>query len=137
MSNNKLDMDVLDFARKISMLTTYTPLSNQYDTLYGQKDGVWWSCQREHLTVWCLHYPTVGVKGFEHIPSNSARKMYNSFGRSETLLWLAEALGEDRRLLSNVIEKAMLENNARSACKVVRDNIPFERIMYLLSLNIG
>lgn len=130
-----LDIDVLDFARKISMLSTDTPISLKYDSLYGQKDRIWWSCQREHLVVWCLHYPTEGVKGFEHVPSNSARKMYNNFGRPETLLWLAEALGEDKKVLYNLFEELMLIDNARSACAKIREKISFDRILYLMFNN--
>jgi len=94
------DMDVLDFARKISMLSTNTPLSIEYDKAHGQKTGdIWWTCQREHLTVWCLHYPTGGTKEFKHKPSNSSKTMYNLFGRPETLLWLTEALGEKKEII--------------------------------------
>ena len=49
---NELDMDVLEFARKISMLSIDTPLANKFDAEHGQKRNRWWSCQREHLTVW-------------------------------------------------------------------------------------
>lgn len=86
MNNCNQDMDVLEFARKISRLSIDTPLANKYDEEYGQRSDRWWSCQREHLTVWALHYPTKGIGNFTHKPSNSSKKMYNHFGRPETLL---------------------------------------------------
>ena len=93
------DMNVLDFGRLISMISIDTPISNEFDKNYGQKKKRWWTCQREHLTIWCLHQPTPGIHGFKHEPNNSARVMYNKFGRPETLLWLAESLGEDEEVL--------------------------------------
>ena len=74
MNNCNQDMDVIEFARKICMLSIDTPLANKYDEEYGQRTGRWWSCQREHLTVWALHYPTGGEFYYKHKPSSSAKK---------------------------------------------------------------
>ena len=130
------DMNILEFARKISMLSTDTPLANEFDKIYGQKEGRWWSCQREHLTVWCLHYSTGGVKGFLHKPSNSAAQMYNHFGRPETLLWLVETLMIRNKVqfdLQGLIDQIKEEHRPSSACAKIRKEIPFERILELLS----
>lgn len=129
------DIDILEFARKISMLTLDTPISIEYDIKYGQKKKRWWTCQREHLTVWCLHQPTLGISGFTRKrPNDSTRKMYYQFGRPETLLWLAEALGEEKSKLRSIVEKIENVKKARTACKIIReeDNIPFERILFLV-----
>lgn len=99
------DMDVLDFGRSISMISIDTPISIEFDKHYGQKEQRWWACQREHLTICCLHQPAPGVTGFKHEPNNSARVMYNKFRRPETLLWLAESLGEDKKVLLEVVKK--------------------------------
>ena len=128
------DMDVLDFARKISMLSTNTPLSIEYDKAHGQKTGdIWWTCQREHLTVWCLHYPTGGTKEFKHKPSNSSKTMYNLFGRPETLLWLTEALGEKKEIIQEIIDEIKDIKRQNSCCKIIREKIPYERILELLA----
>ena len=132
MHNETQDMDVLEFARKICMLSIDTPLANKYDEEYGQRTGRWWSCQREHLTVWALHYPTKGKDNFTHEPSNSSKKIYNHFGRPETLLWLAEALGVDSKLIEEVIGEISNHSNASTRCKIIREYIPFERILELL-----
>ena len=127
------DMDILEFARKISMLPINTPLSTEYDKKYGQKTGdIWWSCQREHIIVWCLHYPTGGTDGFRHKPSNSSKTMYNQYGRPETLLWLAEALGEKKEVIQKIIDKIKDIGRPNSCCKIIREEIPFERILELL-----
>ena len=128
---NKSDINVLEFARKISMLSTDTPLADQYDKEHGQKKNKWWSCQREHLTVWCLHYPTGGVKGFLHKPNDSASYMYNHFGRPETLLWLIESLVNEKNIqftLNDLITK-IKETNPKKACKEIRQQVPFEKIL--------
>ncbi|WP_368909690.1 hypothetical protein [Streptococcus sp. oral taxon 061] len=132
MNNCYQDMDVLEFARKISRLSIDTPLANKYDEEYGQRSDRWWSCQREHLTVWALHYPTKEKDNFTHEPSNSSKKMYNHFGRPETLLWLAEALGVDSKIIEEVIGEISNHNNASTRCKIIREYIPFERILELL-----
>ena len=132
MNNCNQDMDVIEFARKICMLSIDTPLANKYDEEYGQRTGRWWSCRREHLTVWALHYPTKGKDNFTHEPSNSSKKMYNHFGRPETLLWLTEALGVDSKLIEEVIGEISNHSNASTRCKIIREYIPFERILELL-----
>ena len=122
---SKADMDVLEFARRICMLQTAAPLADAFDRRFGQRQNRWWSCQREHLTAWCLCYPAGGVKGYTHAPSSSAKQMYNHFGRPETLLWLAEALGEDKALLAELCSSPCTAADVRRA-------IPFSRILELL-----
>ena len=129
------DMNVLDFGRSISMISIDTPISIEFDESYGQKEKRWWTCQREHLTVWCLHQPTPGITGFKHEPNNSARVMYNKFGRPETLLWLAESLGEDKKVLQEIVSKIKNFNNCRSACAELRSIISFDRILELIKRN--
>lgn len=116
------DMDVLAFARAIVMLPTNTPKSIAFDNEYGQKKG-----------RWCLNYPTGGVPGFEHKPNSSARKMYAHFGRPETLLWLAEALGEDETVLDTAIKKINSVDNLKTKMKVLKQEIPFDRILELMA----
>lgn len=124
-------MDVLDFARAISMRRNSTPIADVFDAKYGQNQKCWWTCQREHLTVWCLHQPTNGVKGFRHQPNSSARWMYYHFRRPETLLWLAESLGEDPALLAELAEQ-MAQSDYPRNLTILRERIPFDRILELL-----
>ena len=133
--NKEDDMDVLDFARKICMCSIDTPISLEFDRLYGQKKDVWWSCQREHLTGWCLYQPTTGLASYKHKPNRSARKMYNYFNRPETLLWLAEALGEKEEILYSIIDAIKNVNNGKEACGILRKYISFDRILELLNGN--
>lgn len=127
------DMDVLEFARKISLLSIETPLAKEFDKEYGQKNDRWWSCQREHLIVWCLHFPTPGIGKFTHKPCSSAKKMYNGFSRPETLLWLIEALDFNQGIIRNIIDNIKDISNCKSACKIVREAIPFEKVINALS----
>lgn len=129
------DMNILDFARKISMLSIDTPISIEYDRLYGQKSHRWWSCQREHLVVWCLHYSTGGVSIYQHAPSNSAKTMYYHLSRPEIILWLAEALGEESELLLKIISK-IKDKHSKTAMSIIRQYISFDRILDLLDKNI-
>lgn len=128
-------MNVLEFRRLISMLSIDTPISIEFDNNYGQKDDRWWTCQREHLTVWCLYQPTPGLPKFEHEPNNSARVMYSNFGRPETLLWLLEALGEDKKDLLEIVNKIKDIKKCNSACAKLREMFPFDRILELIESN--
>ena len=128
------DINVLDFARKISFLTKNTPISMEFDSKYGQKDNRWWSCQREHLVVWCLHYPTGGFSIYKHTPSDSAKAMYYKLTRPEIILWLAEALGENTDLLLKIIDE-IKDKHFRTAIKIVRQYISFNRILELIERN--
>lgn len=126
------DMHVLDFARSISMISIDTPISIEFDKNYGQKENRWWTCQREHLTIWCLHQPTPGITGFKHEPNDSAKVMYNNLGHPETLLWLAESLGEGKKILLEVVNEIKNIKNCRSACAGLRRKISFDRILELI-----
>ena len=128
------NINVLDFARKISFLTKNTPISMEFDSKYGQKDNRWWSCQREHLVVWCLHYPTGGFSIYKHTPSDSAKTMYYKLTRPEIILWLAEALGENTDLLLKIIDE-IKDKHFRTAIKIVRQYISFNRILELIERN--
>jgi hypothetical protein len=132
------DMNVLDFGRSISMISIDTPIAIEFDKNYGQKGGRWWTCQREHLTIWCLHQPTTGITRFKHKPNNSARVMYNNFGRPETLLWLAESLGEDKKVLLEIVNEIKNIKICKSACTELRRKISFDRILELIERhNLG
>lgn len=126
------DMNVLDFGRSISMISIDTPISIEFDKNYGQKEKRWWTCQREHLTIWCLYQPTPGIPIFSHKANNSARSMYSNFGRPETLLWLSESLGEDKEVLLEVVNEIKDIKNCKSACAKLRKKISFDRILELI-----
>lgn len=129
------DIDVLSFARIISMLPPDPPISKAYDEKYGQKQGRWFLSQREHMVVWSLHYPTSGVHPFTHKPSQSTRQLLAFFGRPESLLWLAEALGEGQSVLTSLVEELENVKNPRRACSIIRKRIPWTRILELLREN--
>ena len=61
--------------------------------------------------------------------------MYNYFNRPETLLWLAEALGEDEEILYSIIDVIKNVNNGKEACGILRKYISFDRILELLNGN--
>lgn len=135
MDKQIIDMHVLEFGRAISMLSIDTPISIEFDKSYGQKKDRWWTCQREHLVVWCLYQPTSGIPGFRRNPNISARVMYNKFGRPETLLWLSESLGEDKEVLFKVIDEIKDIKKCKSACAKLKEKISFDRILELIERN--
>ena len=59
--------------------------------------------------------------------------MYNRFGRPETLLWLIEALGEDKNRVCDIINKIEDISNPKTACSIIRKEISFDRVLQLLS----
>ncbi|WP_073017677.1 hypothetical protein [Clostridium intestinale] len=64
--------------------------------------------------------------------------MYNKFGRPETLLWLAESLGEDKKVLLEIVTEIKNIKNCRSAYAKFRRKISFDRILELIErYNLG
>ena len=57
--------------------------------------------------------------------------MYNNFGRPETLLWLSEALGENKEVLLDIVND-IKDIKPQSACGTLRKKIPFDRILELM-----
>lgn len=127
------DIHVEDFAKMMMELEEHLPLSKCYDENYGQKNGMWWKSQREHMVDWFSKQNTLGKGKYKRIkPNESARYTYNHLNCPGAILWMAEALGEEETILKDAMLAASMEPNVRSRSKIVRAKISWTRICELL-----
>lgn len=94
---------------------------------------VWYEHQKEHLQGWLSQYNSPGAYNRAN-PSTSSKKFYNNFKAVTGLLWLAEALGEDRDILANAILDAVdAGDSLASQCGAFRRRVPWIRIHQLVT----
>ena len=126
------DFDVYDFARILEKLQEHLPISDNYDSVHGQKENVWWNCQKEHMIDWFSTQNTKGSGAFiRKKPNRSAKIAYTNLKCPGAYLWMAEALGEDDNIVQNAADAACAIVNNNSRCKAIRDHIPWKRILEL------
>ena len=130
-----MDFDVLDFARLLNRLPAHLPISDAYD---GFVDGEyrrgtpWYTSQRQHMVGWFRAQTTTGSGDYSrNTPNHSARRAYNRILNAGSLLWINEALGQDPDLVRQAAEAAALEREYRRRCRIVREYLPWDRVVEL------
>lgn len=133
MKDSKLN--TLQFAQSLFGLDADTSIAFEFDMEFGQTNERWWSCQREHFTMWAMSQNTHGVKGYTHKPNTNSAKMYNNIRRPELLLWLVEALHISLKLKPElkifkdfVEELPQLETDAIKQCLIIRNKYSYDLI---------
>lgn len=131
------DIDVIKFARILKKLPPHPPITDAYDFACGQTKDVWWTSQREHMVSWFMAQNGMnGTGAYSRLePNRSAKKAYNRLNNSGSILWIAEALGEDPSIVQVAADEAMASSDYRTRCKIVRQHIPWERIYELAITN--
>lgn len=126
------DISVTDFVRVLSQLEPYLPISDEYEHTKGQKSGVWWSTQKEHMVGWFSSQLTLGSGAYTRERTNSsARTTYNRLLSAGAFVWMAEALGEDPDIVRRAADAARNEPNARKRPALLRRHLPWDRIAEL------
>lgn len=134
---SSIDFDVREFAQLLSTLPAHLPLSDAMEQADPQKTRRWWSSQREHMSVWFDSQATTGSGSFtRQKPNRSARATYNRLQHPEGLVWIAEALGADKKLLQQVTNEA-LSINRRKRSGFVRQHLPWDMIAALAKSLLG
>lgn len=123
------DFDVREFAKILSRLPEHLPISDAFEAADPQKKGLWWTSQRQHMTRWFKAQATRGAGSFTRKePNFSARKTYINLKHTEGYIWMAEALGVDKKLVQEAADKA-LELPRSKRWTFVRNNyLPWELI---------
>lgn len=120
-----------EFARILAALPERLPVSAQYDADLPQKAGVWWTSQREHMVAWFGQQHTLGQGAYSRgTPVTDARVTYNRLNAPGALLWIAEAVGEERAVVQ-VAADAARAVPPRSRPAAIRRVIAWERIRTL------
>lgn len=94
------DVDVMEFADFLITRQEYYPISKAYDKNYGQLNNVHWSNQKDHIILWFESQATTGCGNFKRKELNySVKKTYARLFCPEALLWIAEAVGVDEKIV--------------------------------------
>lgn len=134
-------MLIADLVAVVQGLPAAQPLTDAFEAREPMggagRPGVSYRNQKEHLLGWLSEYGGPGAYGRKH-GSDDPRAAYNRFQCARGLIWLAEALGEDR----DVVRKAIAAVEAApprgaSQCKAVRGVIPWIRIEELAEARAG
>ena len=134
---NEMDVDVKEFARLLARLPEHLPISDAMEEADPQKNGRWWTSQREHMSSWFASQATRGSGAFtRRAPNRSAKMTYNRLQHPEGLVWIAEALGVDPALVRQVARDA-LDVPRRSRSSFVRKHIPWSLISQVAKSQMG
>jgi hypothetical protein len=134
---SEIDFDVKQFARLLARLPEHLEISDAMEEADPQKNGRWWTSQREHMTSWFASQATRGSGSFtRREPNRSAKMTYNRLQHPEGLVWIAEALGADPALVRKVARDA-LDIPRRSRSGFVRKHIPWSLIAQLAKSRLG
>lgn len=125
-----------ELVRIIQLLPEALPLTDAFEgrTMAGYPgpEVPWYRSQKEHLIGFIGDYNGPGAynrSGFD----GTARDWYQRFQCAPGLLWLAEALGEDRETLRAGIEAIRAAGpHSASQCGAFRKVVPWARIEVLL-----
>ena len=131
------DFSIQEFTHLLETLEAHLPISDAFEEADPQKNGRWWTSQKEHMIVWFSSQTTLGSGGFTRsAPNNSARATYQRLQSAEALLWIAEALRVDDSTLREVAATALGENR-RSRPRIIRQAIPWPIIAELAAAKLG
>ncbi|MEH0110725.1 hypothetical protein V6N00_13525 [Tersicoccus sp. MR15.9] len=126
------DFSTVEFARRLRALAAHLPLSDAFERDLPQLRGTWWTSQREHMVRWFESQDSHGSGAYSRRARNtSARTTYNRLLAPAAILWMAEALGEDRAVVEAAADAARAETNARKRPALLRRHLPWSRIAEL------
>lgn len=125
-----IDFDVLVFAMILSTLPPRLPISDAFDRSRTEiVDDSRYADQREHMVGWFRSQVTRGGGSYtRNNPNTSARATYNRLLNAASLLWIAEALGVDGRVVRAAADEARAEPEYRRRSAIVRRHIPWDQV---------
>lgn len=124
-------MKIPELLKVIEGLQAAQPVTDAYE-MYRWFSTVWYSSQKEHLLGFWGEYNTTGAYNRKHT-DRDAKFAYNHLRCAPGLLWLAEALGEERAVLERGIDAIKAAGpNYSSQCAAFRKIVPWSRIESLI-----
>lgn len=123
------DLSVQEFRAVLATLPAHLPLSDAFERDFPQRQGVWWSSQREHMLGWLDHQQSMGDGKFTRkAPNASARVTYARLNSGPAIVWIAEALGVGTETVETAVAAARAEPNVRKHCGLLRKHMPWPLI---------
>lgn len=119
------DFTNIQFSKFLQQLEEYPSISDAYEQRYPQKQGVWYSSQREHMVGWFRSQSTLGGgNSTRSTPNRSAKTAYNRLLSPGGLIWIGDTLGADPVLVQSAAEAAVAEPEYRKRCAAIRAILP-------------
>lgn len=126
------DFTNIQFSKLLQRLEEHPSISDAYEQHHPQKQGAWYSSQREHMVSWFRSQSTLGSgKYTRSTPNRSAKTTYNRLLSPGGLIWISDALGADPALVKHAAEAAIAEPEYRKRCAVIRAVLPWALIAEL------
>lgn len=131
-------MTPAELLRIVSALPAHTPASDRFEgwgaSDHRTKPDVWYTSQRQHLRGWLREYNGPGAYGRQGY-GGDARSVYQRLQSVGALIWLAEALGEEPRVIEAGIDAVRRAGpRGASQCGAFRKVVPWSRIEELIAL---
>lgn len=122
------DMRAPEFSAVLSRLRPHTPIADRWEKLRPPSSR-WWDSQRTHMVAWFSQAEGPGAYGRRK--AQTAGQTYNRLLCPPALLWIGEALGEDREVIRVAANAAWGQKRLASQCGVIRHHIQWPRILEL------
>ena len=120
-----------ELAYLLHFLDPHPPVTEAFLVLYGQKTGVWWESQREHLISY-YGSRTSACFGEVDEPCSDAHVAFDAMRRPEMYVWLIEALGEDQTRVEEISRGVARASTHHAQIDVVRELVTWDRIVELV-----
>lgn len=134
MGASEEDFHVDDFVRMLRSLEPHLPISDAYERDCPQKQGAWWSSQKEHMIRWFGSQNSHGSGSFTRKTLNtSARRTYSRLLCPAAFVWMAEALGEEPGVVQAAADAARAQTNVRKRPGLLREYLLWTRIAELVN----
>lgn len=122
-------LSVQELRAVLATLPAHLPLSDAFENGFPQRQGVWWSSQREHMLGWLDHQQSMGDGKFTRkAPNASSRVTYARLNSGPAIVWIAEALGVGTETVETTVAVARAEPNIRKHCGLLRQYLPWALI---------
>lgn len=128
------DLTCAQMARILERREAHYPVSDRYILEVHDSPDKTGADEREHMVCWFRANQTTGSGSYRRKMGNtSARTCYNRLRNAGSLLWIAEAVGVDRKTVEQAYDAAVETGDYRRACGAVRRIIPWKTIYLLAS----
>ena len=122
------DMRAPAFAEVLRHLQPRTQIADKWERL-RTPPSKWWEHQRDHMEAWFSQAEGPGAYGRRR--AQTAGQTYNRLLCPPAVLWIGEALGEDREIIREAANTAWGKKHIAAQCGVIRHYVPWERVFDL------
>jgi hypothetical protein len=127
--NNSSELTARDLSRILRAAEAHYTISDLYEQKHLPGNH-WWTSQQEHLVGWLDELDGPGAYN-RATRGLGARHAYTHFQCAPGLLWISEALNEDRDVVQRAADAAGGLGRPSTQCAAIRRLIPWHRIEQL------